>query len=109
MRAICVPNASPRMQRAVKASLLALALAGGGGAWQHIASERIAARAEQARLASLQMTPRKLQALAREAEIAAAAQAYAARHEAEQQMRTRRATEEAARANTVPHASLRKG
>lgn len=63
--------------RALKAMSLALALISVGYAWQTVSSERTALRAEQARIARLQLTPQKLQALAREAHIAAAAHAYA--------------------------------
>lgn len=64
-------------KRALKATLLALALITAGYTWHTVSSERTALRAEQARVARLQLTPHKLQALAREAHIAAAAQIYA--------------------------------
>jgi hypothetical protein len=100
---------NPRLKRAIKATLVALVLVGGGCTWQHIASERIAERAEQARLEKLKMTPRKLEALRREGEIAAEAQAYAQRYEAERQARARRAAEDTARTNGPPPAPQRKG
>jgi uncharacterized SAM-binding protein YcdF (DUF218 family) len=74
---------APLLERAAKAALVLTVLIGGGGAWQHLATERIAARAEQARLAQIQMTTKKWQALQREAGIQAAAQAYAEKWHAE--------------------------
>jgi hypothetical protein len=75
-------------KRALKATLVATVLFGGGYLWQHAATERIVERAEQARVEQLRMTPRKLEALAREEDIAAAAKAYAERYEAERRART---------------------
>lgn len=83
--------------RALKASLVALVLGGGGHLWQQAASARIAERAEQARVDALKMTPAKLQALEREAAIAAAAKAYAQQHEADKQMEAHRIADERAR------------
>jgi hypothetical protein len=74
--------------RALKATLVATVLFGGGYLWQQAATERILERAEQARVEQLRMTPRKLEALAREADIAAAAKAYAEQYEAERRART---------------------
>lgn len=74
-------------KRALKATSLALALITVGYAWQTVSSERIALRAEQARIARLQLTPQKLQALAREAQIAAAAHAFADKVAAEKAWR----------------------
>jgi hypothetical protein len=70
-------------KRALKASLVALVIFGGGFAWQNVSSERTSLRAEQARLAALRMTPKKLAALEREAARDAAANAYAAKQQAE--------------------------
>jgi hypothetical protein len=71
-------------RRAVKALLIMLVVFGGGYLWHSVTSERIAARAEQARLTALQMTPRKWAALEREAARDAAAKAFAERLQAEQ-------------------------
>jgi hypothetical protein len=107
MRTIFTRNQNAVLKRAVKASLVLLVLVGGGYAWQKTASERIAERAEQARVAALQMTPRKLDALKREAAIEAAAQAYAEKYQAAKQLRARRSAEENAPAQaqrrTVQH------
>lgn len=89
-------NRPPMLRRALKASLVALVLGGGGYLWQQAASARIAERAEQARVNALKMTPAKLQALEREAAIAAAAKAYAEKHEAEKQMEAHRIADERA-------------
>jgi hypothetical protein len=77
MRTNFTRDPNPMFKRALKASLVALVIVGGGCTWQKLASEHIADRAEQARLAQLRMTPRKWEALKREAKIAAAAKAYA--------------------------------
>lgn len=74
-------------KRALKASLLALVICGGGYAWQDVASERIAQRADQAHLAKLSMTPRKWAALEREAALDAAAKAFTEKQQAELQAR----------------------
>jgi hypothetical protein len=76
-----------RVKRAITASLVALVVCGSLSVWQHAATARIHARAEQARLAALRMTPAKLQALEREAQIAAAAKAFAEQVEAARQTR----------------------
>lgn len=96
-------------KRALKASLVALVVVGGGYLWQQEASERIAQRAEQARLAKMQMTPRKLEALEREAQIAAKAKAFAEHYEAEQQAQARRNAEEKARLEVQRHIPQSKG
>lgn len=95
--------------RALKASLVALVVVGGGCLWQQEASERIAQRAEEARLAKMQMTPRKLEALEREAQIAAKAKAFAEHYEAEQQARARRNAEDKARLGAQRHTPQDKG
>lgn len=82
-----VTQRSARLKRACCASLVASLLIGCGYAWQQASSARTAQRAEQARLAALQMTERKWHALEREAEIAMAAHAFAARLAAEKAMR----------------------
>lgn len=76
-----------KRKRAIKASLLALVIFGGGYAWQHVASERIAQRADQAQQATLRMTPKKMAALEREAALDAAAKAFAEKQQAELQAR----------------------
>jgi len=89
-------------KRALKATLVAALLVGGGYLWHKVSSERTALRAEQARQESLRMTPRKLEALAREAEIATAAKAYAEKLQAEKawQDAVQAAQEAAAKAHT---------
>jgi altronate dehydratase len=106
MRTLFTRNRNAMLKRAVRASLVAAVLIGGGCTWQQVVSERIAERAEQARLASLQLTPRKLQALEREAAIAAAAKAYAEKYAADRQAEARRATDDM---NVQPPAAQRKG
>jgi hypothetical protein len=88
MHSIFTRNQRARTTRALKATVVATVLFGGGYWWQQAATERIVERAEQARVEQLRMTPRKLEALAREADIAAAAQAYAEQYEAERRART---------------------
>jgi hypothetical protein len=78
----CNPSKA-RVRRAITASLITLLLFGSLYGWQHVATERIQERAEQARLAALRMTPAKLEKLEREAQIAAAAKAFAEKVEAE--------------------------
>jgi hypothetical protein len=90
-------------KRALKASLVALIIFGGGYAWHNVSSERVEARAEQARLTALRMTPKKLAALEREAARDAAANAYAARQQAEALARTM--TEDQMQAGTQQLAS----
>jgi hypothetical protein len=90
-------------KRALKASLLALVIFGGGYVWHNVSSERTALRAEQARLTALHMTPKKLAALEREAARDAAANAYAARQHAEALARAM--TEDPAQVETQQPAS----
>lgn len=71
-------------RRAIKALLIMLVVFGGAYVWHSVSSERIAARAEEARLAALRLTPRKQAALEREAARDAAAAAFAERLRAEQ-------------------------
>lgn len=94
-------------KRAIKASLLALVIFGGGYAWQDVASERIALRADQAHQAKRQMTPRKWEALEREAALDAAAKAFAEKQQAELQARL--TAEEAAHAEPQLVASFSGG
>ena len=109
MRTNFTRNPNPMFKRALKASLVALVIVGGGCTWQKLASEHIAERAEQARLAQLRMTPRKLEALKREAEIAAAAKAYAEEYEAGRQAQERRALGDEARRAALRLMPQRKG
>lgn len=94
---------NPRIKRAIKASLLVLAIVGFGTVWQSVSSERVARRAEAARAASLQMTPQKWEALAREARIEATAKAYAAKVMAEREAAARRAGEAQTRLQARQH------
>lgn len=75
------------LRRAIKASLVALIVFGGGYLWHSASSTRITVRAEQARLAKLRMSPEKWAALEREAERDAVAAAFAAKQQAEAQAR----------------------
>jgi hypothetical protein len=94
-------------KRAMKASLVALVIFGGGFAWHNVSSERIALRAEQARVAALRMTPKKLAALEREAALDAAAKAFAEKQQAELQARL--TAEDPARAQAQRVASSTEG
>jgi hypothetical protein len=76
-----------KVKRVLKASILALAICGGGYAWQHNATERVEKRAEQARIDALRLTPHKTATLQLEAERDAAAKAFAERQAAERAQR----------------------
>jgi hypothetical protein len=75
------------VKRAVWASLIAITVTGCGYLWQQASSARTTHRAEQARVEALQLTLRKMQALEREANLDAAARAYAERAAAERALR----------------------
>lgn len=107
--AACKTPRNAMRKRAAKAVLAAIVFVGGGLVWQHVSSERTAARAEQARTAALQMTDKKWQALAREEAIAAAAQAFAERHAAQQAAEAQRRAGEQARLQAQKSVPQKKG
>lgn len=95
-------------KRALRATLIALLLVGGGYAWQKNSSEHTAAHAEQARQNALKMTAKKWEALEREAVIEAAAKAFAAKHAAEKQAEAQRRAAEQARLQATQAAPQKK-